>query len=211
MSEQAADRIQVLVHEVRSPVAALAAVAESIHELSDDDAARRRLVRLAVAACAAIERIVADVRVASVHASPMDVGALVRDVVAARAVAGANVEAHVADALPLVAADPVRIGQAVDNLIGNALVHGGDRAVVVRAGRSSDGVTISVADTGGGIEPEELDRIFDAGVRLDAARAGSGLGLALVKAIVDAHGGSIAVESTPGSGSTFTITLSTSP
>jgi two-component system sensor histidine kinase BaeS len=95
------------------------------------------------------------------------------------------------------------------NLLGNALkftpVSG---SVVLEAAVGSDSVIFRVRDTGVGIPPERLPHVFDQfwqGVKGD--RRGVGLGLAIAKAIIDAHGGTIAVESTVGKGSTFTITL----
>jgi two-component system phosphate regulon sensor histidine kinase PhoR len=72
-------------------------------------------------------------------------------------------------------------------------------------------VTISVTDTGIGIPPKDLPRIFERFYRVDTARSreqgGTGLGLAIVKHIIQQHGGSVAVESTPGKGSTFSVFL----
>jgi signal transduction histidine kinase len=205
MTESENDRIAILVHEVRSPVAALSAVAEALSDV-EEGSARRELVRLALGACAAIERIVTDIAVASVQPAPLDLARLVRDLVAERAVASVVVRADVDDDLPEIHGDPVRLRQVLDNLVGNALQHGGD-AVIVRALRATGGVTISVVDHGGGIAAEDLERIFEPGVRLDPARPGSGLGLALVRSIVEAHGGTLDVASRLGDGSTFTIHL----
>jgi signal transduction histidine kinase len=205
MTQAPPDRITVLVHEVRSPIAALAAIAEALPDLVDPDA-RRELVRLAVSACQAIERIVTDIAVASVRPVPVDIGSLVGDVVAARAVAGVTVRADVGRGLPVVEADPIRLRQALDNLVTNALVHGGGR-VIVRAAPCEGGVTLSVSDGGGGMGPADAARVFEPGVRLGQGGSGFGIGLALTKAIVDAHSGTIAVESSEGLGATFTITL----
>jgi signal transduction histidine kinase len=194
------------VHEVRSPVAALAAVSEALREV-DAAEGRRELVQLAIGACGAIERIVGDAAVASVQLEAVDVERLVRDLVSAGELADAPVSADVEQGLPLVEGDPVRLRQALDNLVSNALVHGGGRGAVVRAARTASGVTLSVADEGPGIPPEELDRIFERGVRLDLARPGSGLGLAVTRDIVRAHGGTIAVDSVVGEGTRVTITL----
>lgn len=102
--------------------------------------------------------------------------------------------------------------QAVGNLIDNAVKYGGEGAqVVVSAGSDAVGVFIRVQDTGPGIEQRHLPRIFERFYRVDQARSralgGTGLGLAIVKHIAQAHGGTAAVESTPGRGSTFTIRL----
>ena len=113
--------------------------------------------------------------------------------------------------------DPVRIGQVVANLIGNAIKftpRGGSVRVDVR-GEPEGGASITVADTGIGIEPGELPRIFDRffrGSRASEARgSGSGLGLAIVRGIVDMHGGTVAVESRPGAGTTFRVMLPADP
>lgn len=205
MIEPVDDRVAILVHEVRSPVAALAAVAEALPEI-DDVASRRELVRLALGACSAIERIVTDIAVASVQPTSVDVAALVGDVVAARAVSGVAVVSDVDAELPTIQGDPVRLRQALDNLVSNGLLHGSGK-VVVAATRSPRGVSITIADEGGGIAPDAIERIFQPGVRLDDARPGSGLGLALTQAIVEAHGGALTATSTPGEGTTFTIVL----
>lgn len=203
-------RLAVLVHEVRSPVAALAAVAETVADSPADDSMRRELVRLALAASHAIERIVMDLAVASVRLEPVDVGELVRDTVASFAVRGDDVigEEDVGAAL-VVDGDPVRLRQVLDNLIGNAIAHGASESpVTVRTSPSEKGgVAIAVSDSGSGIPGDGLARIFDLGVRLDAHVPGSGLGLTLSRAIVHAHGGWLEVESIPGEGSTFTIFL----
>ena len=112
--------------------------------------------------------------------------------------------------------DPPRIGQVLTNLIGNAIKFtppGGSVAIAVSPHR--DGARIDVTDTGVGIDARELPRIFDRfyrGSRANEARAsGSGLGLAIVRSIVDMHHGSIAVDSSLGSGSRFTVILPRDP
>jgi signal transduction histidine kinase len=174
-----------------------------------DNGMRGELVRLAVAACRGIERIVLDVAVASVRFAPLDVAALVHDAVAGFVVRGANVTAHVADGPPLVVhGDQVRLRQVVDNLVGNALVHGaGPDAVTVRANGAADAVEIAVSDAGRGIRSEDIARIFEVGVRLGDGTPGSGLGLPLARALVEAHGGALEIASEPDAGTTFTITL----
>ena len=108
--------------------------------------------------------------------------------------------------------DVDRINEVLGNLLSNAFKftpHGGSVTLVIEP--VPDGVRMKVRDTGAGIPPEQLPRIFEKFYQADnqgAARAdGSGLGLAIAKQIVDAHGGSITCESTPGVGTTFTITL----
>jgi signal transduction histidine kinase len=205
--ERDRERLSLLVHEVRSPVAALSAIAETVREGRIDANARAELVRLVASACRAIERIVADVASASIHLESIDPGDLVADAVAAARLRGAPIERSIAADLPMLEADPARLRQALDNLIANALTHGSASDVVVEATATDNAVRISVSDTGSGIRADDQARIFEVGVRLRPEAGGSGLGLALTRAIVEGHGGSLAVASTPGEGATFTIEL----
>jgi signal transduction histidine kinase len=207
MSELDAQRLAVLVHEVRSPVAALSAIAETVADPSLDASARVELVRLAVSAGESVQRIVTDIAVASIRFEEIAPGGLVREAAAAAVLRGDHVEVDIATELPLIRGDPQRLRQALDNLIANAVVHSGsDDAVVVR-GVADEALRISVSDAGVGIAPEEQERIFDIGVRLGTASGGYGIGLALTRAIVEGHGGALAVTSTPGDGASFTIVL----
>lgn len=149
--------------------------------------------------------------------SPVDVD--VADVVGASlaaarpaaAAAGVTLEEDVT-ATPA-AADPVRLGQAVDNLLSNALkfTPAGGRVRVEVAPAPDGGACLRVADSGIGIPPDELTRLAQRFYRASSAtrRAipGVGLGLSITKAVVEAHGGDVAVTSTVGEGTTFTLTL----
>jgi signal transduction histidine kinase len=204
-------RLPVLVHEVRSPVAALSALAETAADSPWDAAAGRELVRLAVAACRAIERLMVDATVASVRVEEVDLGGLVHDAVAAHAVRGADVVVEARTGDLVIAGDPIRLRQALDNLLVNAVAYGGATRVSVRAARTGAAVRVTVSDNGPGIAESDLERIFEFGVRLDSTTEGSGLGLALARTIVEAHGGELTADSTLGAGSTFTIVLPASP
>jgi signal transduction histidine kinase len=208
MTQLDTERIAVLVHEVRSPVAAISAITETLAdgELAADT--RRELVRLVVLACRGIERIVADIAVASIRREPVDPVRLVRDVVAGASLRGVRVEISVPAELPTIDADPSRLRQALDNLVSNAVVHGGQEARVAVRLRVDAMLCIDISDTGPGIAAEEQESIFDVGVRLDpAAVPGSGLGLPLARAIAEGHGGTLTVVSAPGAGTTFTLAL----
>lgn len=201
-----ADRLAVLAHELRSPVAALAAIAVAFRH--SDPAQQRRLLELARAASRNVELLVLDASVASVRPRPLDPGGIVRDAAEAAALGGAPVRADVAVGLPLVDGDPERLRQALDNLVGNAVAHSPEGAEVVVTARAEPGrVLLAVTDRGEGIPPEGLARVFEPGVRLTSERPGSGLGLAIVRAIAVAHGGSVEVASAPGQGTTFTLVL----
>jgi signal transduction histidine kinase len=108
--------------------------------------------------------------------------------------------------------DPDRLTQVLRNLVRNAVSHTqeGDR-IDVRARPHGDRLVVSVTDTGPGIPPEHLDRVFERFYRVEESRprdrGGSGLGLAIARAIVEGHGGSIRAESAPGEGTTISIEL----
>ncbi len=114
----------------------------------------------------------------------------------------------------LVRADPMRLEQALQNLAANALRHvpSGGR-IVLDVERRNDGVALSVRDNGMGILPEHLPHVFDRFYKAEASRsersgaAGSGLGLSIVKTIVERHGGRISVQSLPGVDTVFEIVL----
>jgi signal transduction histidine kinase len=122
----------------------------------------------------------------------------------------------VADALPVVPADPDRIRQVLHNFLSNALRHtpeGGTISLIANKIESPDQIKVIVSDSGPGIPTEDLPHVFDRFWRADRSRAreygGSGLGLAIARQLVEAHSGQIGVESTgvPGQGSQFWFTL----
>ena len=117
------------------------------------------------------------------------------------------------DGAPVVRADRGRLAQVLMNLVRNAIIHtpeGGLVAIEVRPTETGP-VDLIVSDTGPGIPPEETAKIFERFYRTDASRTratgGFGLGLAIAREMVDAMGGRISVDSTPGQGSRFTVTL----
>ncbi len=201
----AGDRFAVLAHEVRSPVAALAAIAEAYP--AADAATKRRLLELAVAAIVGLERLLVDIAPASLRRERLDAGRLAVDAAETAALAVPRVVVEAEEGLD-VDGDPGRLRQALDNLIANAIGHSAPGGTVtVTARREGGSVVIAVADTGDGIASDDLARVFEPGVRLTAARPGSGIGLTIVRAIAQAHGGEVEVESSPGQGTTFRLVL----
>src|SRR5687767_5247096 len=124
---------------------------------------------------------------------------------------GVAIRIHVDAHADQVMADPDRIEQAIENLVGNALRHTPAGGTITLSATQADGVaTLSVSDTGAGIAPEHLPHVFERFYKVDTARAadstGSGLGLSITKAIVERHGGRMRVTSQPGD-TTFTVVL----
>jgi signal transduction histidine kinase len=144
----------------------------------------------------------------------VDVDALVTRVASEIEVAGAGVELRrrIPEILPPVDADPERIHQVLFNLVDNAVrftPEGG--TVEIRATLDRASVRIEVSDTGVGIAPEHLPRLFERFYRVDPARSrgegGTGIGLAIARSVVEAHGGQLRAESEPGHGSRFWFEL----
>jgi signal transduction histidine kinase len=145
-----------------------------------------------------------------------DLAAVVRDVVDAYRFQieqqGFSLEVSIADDLPEMAIDPEALSQALINLVNNAIKYSPDeKAIAVSARREGDRVLVSVRDRGIGIPKNEQRRIFEKFYRVETSvvhtTKGSGLGLALVQHITEAHGGHVEVVSAPGEGSTFTLSL----
>ncbi|MFW5748967.1 MAG: ATP-binding protein [Chloroflexota bacterium] len=114
--------------------------------------------------------------------------------------------------MPVIEGDETRLRQVIDNLVGNAIKYSPDGGTISVTGRyDANSVTISITDPGVGIAPEDQDRVFDRFFRVDGKLSrktqGTGLGLYLSKAIIEAHNGFIAVDSRLGRGSTFYFTL----
>jgi signal transduction histidine kinase len=142
----------------------------------------------------------------------VEVEPVLRNVLANLKVTIAESRASVAwDSLPAtVPYDAIRLTQVFQNLIGNALKYRGERPPVVRVGckESGDEFIFSVSDNGIGIAPEYIERIFGIFQRLHGKEyEGTGIGLAMVKKIIERYGGRIWVDSTPGEGSTFSFTV----
>lgn len=212
-----------LGHEMRTPLATIEAYLDAAEDgvgVDDEDtlavlrAQTTRLRRLAedLTAVARAEEDRLDL-----HRRPTAPEDLVSAAVAAGepqyTARGVTLTAQLAPGLPPVDADPQRLGQVLANLLDNALRHtppGG--TVTVTAEHEQAEVHIRVTDTGTGIAAEHLPHLFERFYRADTARdrdrGGSGIGLAIVRAIVTAHGGRVTAHSDgPGHGATFTVTL----
>ena len=133
------------------------------------------------------------------------------EVAALAAIKGLDLITRVPAGLPHVQADAQRLYQVLLNLIGNAVKYTDEGSITIAARPAADGVEISVADTGIGIAPDDVGRVFEEFRQATASsvskRGGAGLGLAIAKRLVEAHGGTIRVDSALGVGSTFAIRL----
>lgn len=123
-----------------------------------------------------------------------------------------NIQLEIEESLPFIKADRAAISQAITNLIDNAIKYSGDsRNILVRTFAEHPYLMIEIKDFGIGIRKEEIDKVFErfyrGGDELTRRVKGSGLGLTLVKQIVEVHNGNIDVESKPGKGSKFSIRL----
>jgi signal transduction histidine kinase len=159
--------------------------------------------------------LVSATTVLSVHPRRTDLAGIVENSIgsAQPQADAANISLRTDLPVPLWAhADPLRIGQALDNLVSNAIKYSpGGGVVTVSAESSGDWVQLRVQDTGMGMDAEDSARIFTrffrAGVARQSSIPGVGLGLSITKTIVEQHGGNILCDSAPGEGTTFTIKL----
>ena len=149
------------------------------------------------------------------HREPVDPSELVEDAAAAfepaAHAAGIDLDRSVAPGLPALEVDPVRIGQVLANLLSNAVrltSAGGSVSVSAEPAQGGGAVAFAVADTGPGVAPEVLPHIFDRFVRA-ADSGGAGLGLAIARSLVEAHGGVISAESQVGRGTTIRFEVPT--
>jgi signal transduction histidine kinase len=218
--------VAAVSHELRTPVATVRGYLDSaLHRADPLPLDLRGDLETMEHELARLERLIEDLftlaRVEvgrlALRLEPTDVGGLVQrlsDTLGPLAWTQRRVQllAEVAPALPLARADGERLEQVVGNLIANAVRHTPPGGLVAAAVAAEDGVVrVDVRDTGEGIAADELPRVFERFYRAagpEGARGdGAGLGLALVKELAEAMGGSVAAESVPGQGSCFTVRL----
>jgi len=141
---------------------------------------------------------------------PLEVGPIIRSVVDKVAMVEPQLDAtvDVADDVGEVMADADKVEQVLTNLVENAAKYGSPQGLRITARATDDGVAVAVADQGGGIPADDLDRVFERFYRREVGRpTGTGLGLWISRGLVEAHGGTLVAESVEGEGSTFTFTL----
>jgi two-component system OmpR family sensor kinase len=208
-------------HELRTPLTSILGYARMLRKwgLDHPDASAEAVARMEAEATrmqSLVEGLLLLARgdeAGQVSLTREDLAAVVRDAIAAVPEVepvGAKIAFQVRDTPLVVDLDRDAIQQVVGILVDNARKYSepGD-TIVVRVRRDADVAMIEVADSGPGIPPEHMDHIFERFYRADASRTtrGAGLGLAIARGIVERHGGTISVESTPGHGATFTVRL----
>ncbi len=213
-------------HELRTPVASISAHVESLlkPERQMDDETRQYLGVVA-AETDRLSSLVDDVLVLAradadelhLDVRPVDVAPIVMQVCdalapLARRERNLSLVHTEAAGLPRAMADRERLAQVLTNLVRNAVNNTPEGGIISLSTVASDHhVTIAVSDTGIGIDPEDLEHIFDRFYRTDESRArdtgGTGLGLSIVRDLLTAMGGSISAHSTPGTGSVFSVML----
>ncbi|HVD93426.1 MAG TPA: HAMP domain-containing sensor histidine kinase [Vicinamibacterales bacterium] len=215
-----------VAHDLRTPLARLRGIAERAIQAGDSPSARN-LQREALADCLEESERILSMLNTIMDISEAETGALQlrREPVALRALIGEVGELYedvaetrkvrvIVEPAPEVVVSGARdrLRQVFANLLDNAIKYTGESGEVrVSVTREGDAAVVTIADTGAGIAAEDLPRIWERLYRADPSRSerGLGLGLSLVKAYVEAHGGQVSARSEPGRGSTFTVRLPT--
>ncbi|MCK4962877.1 MAG: HAMP domain-containing histidine kinase, partial [Anaerolineales bacterium] len=219
------DFVANVSHELKTPLTSIQGFAQAILDgTAQKHEDQQRAARVIYDESDRLRRLVEDLLdLARIDAGQVvferhtvDLGALLRSVVERLSVhaeeVGVGIESHLPDFPPLVG-DGDRLAQVFTNLIDNAVKHSSEGGVVnLRGEREGAWVSIHVDDTGPGIPPDELSRIFERFYQLDKARSGgggrgAGLGLAISREIVQAHGGRLVAQSVIKRGSRFTVQL----
>jgi signal transduction histidine kinase len=211
------DILAVVSHDLRGPLHTIVLACDSLRgEVTPEGLVNIGRIERATRKA---ERLITDLLEASaiengvltLARSAVDAAAIVRNAVADYELqvkeAGSQITAKVPDGSTLVSADRDRVLQVLGNLIGNAIKHARGTPIEISLDRNGKDAVIAVRDRGPGIIDSELPHVFDRYWHGRTKKAGAGLGLAIAKGIIDAHGGKIAVASRQGAGAEFSFTL----
>jgi signal transduction histidine kinase len=215
--------VSTISHELRTPLTAALAYLELLDESTDVSpeghqqvtAARRNMLRLSHLVADLLYTTRASAGSPMVDPYRVDVAVLLCEAVDAASLyadsRGVRITSRVPASLPTVA-DGMRLRQAFDNLLDNAIAYSREGCVVtVDLAEREDHVVLTITDEGTGIHPDEVGHVFDRFYRGEMARQlqvpGTGLGLTIVRSIVEAHGGVVSLESTLGEGTSVCLLL----
>ena len=219
------DFVANVSHELRTPLAAIKGYVEALRDGGlQDPSQTKQFLRVIQRHSERMDKIVSDLLLLSEMESPdrvlqkesLNLPEIIQAAVeAVRPMAEGKrqkIQVVPLEGIPPLRADSQKIHQVLINLLHNAISYTSEEgSITVGATPVPDGAEVSVTDTGIGIPPEDLSRIFERFYRVDKGRSrelgGTGLGLSIVKHIVEAHGGHVRVESKPGKGSRFTFFL----
>jgi signal transduction histidine kinase len=215
------DLLSIVSHDLRNPLSAIIVGAALVKRTLPADAPAKGTVDIVARNAARMETMIRDLLTASklregklaVEPRPVAVGDLLTETADAFDLAlrdhGITLAVELAPNVPPVSCDPARIAQVHANLVGNALKFTPKGGSITNGAKpSGDEVVFSVRDTGVGIEPAAATHVFDRyWQKSEDATRGTGLGLFIVKGIIESHGGRVWVESKPGEGSDFRFTL----
>lgn len=218
------DFVANISHELKTPLTSIQGFAQALGDgIVDSPEGTRRSAQIIYDEAQRLRRLVdelldlarLDAGLRHLNRAPLDPRALllaIADKFGPRAQAKqVTLTADLPASLPALVGDADRLAQVFTNLLDNALKHTPPQGRVTLTAASTPGdLTITVSDTGPGIPPEDLSRIFERFYQVDKSRsqsAGVGLGLAITKEIVEAHGGQVRVTSPPGQGAQFSVSL----
>jgi signal transduction histidine kinase len=225
LAKMKSDFVSTISHEFKSPLTSIRQLAEMLHSGRVPSEERRRqyydvLLEQSERLSLLTENILNLARIEEGRKEfvfeKTDVGTLLRQIVTSTQDRvrheGFSIELEMPKDLPMIMLDRVAMAQALTNLIDNAVKYSGEsKRVIVSAFEAGPFLTVAVRDFGIGIRKEDLDKVFErffrGGDALTRTVKGSGLGLTLVREIVEAHHGTVYAESEPGEGSTFFIRL----
>jgi signal transduction histidine kinase len=222
LNKAKSDFVAVVSHEFRSPLAGIQGFSELLRDAVTDVEEMREYAADINREAERLNRMIDELLdlermesgKMSLRLEPVDVGEIVRRLVARAGPRAPDhrLRAEVAPGLPPVTADRDKLTQVIENLLDNALKYSPDGGEIVVGARTEGGLLcLWVRDEGLGIPADALETIFERYARVESARhetiRGTGLGLPIVRQIVELHGGSVRVESTPGLGSTFHVAL----
>lgn len=214
--------LAVVSHELRTPISVMLGAARTLQlrGADIDDDTRRELAWSIARRAEQLDRLVADLLLSagdvSLEPEDVDLAGLARSAAADARALDPELEIRLEASEPVaVRADPYRLRQVLDNLIANARKYAPGSPVLVRVGRNGDRAWLSVVDHGPGMAPEHAERAFEPFFQADSSSArragGLGLGLHICRRIVEAHGGTIRIDTAPGAGTTVTVTLPMGP